>query len=75
MRPLPEPHTAGDPEQVMALSAAAAFLLCGLGVILLEGGLLTAVAAGLAAAAGAVALAAKVLNLRDKRRLRMCGDL
>lgn len=62
-------------EQLMAAVAAAAFLLCGLGVILLEGGLLTAVLVGLAAGGGALALTVFALDRREKRRLKMCGDL
>ena len=64
----------GDPawrEQVMALAAAATFLLCGVGVILLEGSLLTAVVTGLLTGGGALALAAKLTN----RRLKTCGNL
>ena len=62
-------------EQVLALSAAAAFLLCGLSIILLEGGLFTAVTVGLAAAACAMVLTSGVIDRLDARRLRMCGDL
>lgn len=58
-------------EQVMAVAGAVTFLLCGVGVILLEGSLLTAVLTGLVTGGGALVLAAKL----TKRRLRACGRL
>ena len=58
-------------EQVMAMAGAVTFLLCGMGVILLEGTLLTAVVTGLVTGGGALALAAKL----TKRSLKACGDL
>ena len=58
-------------EQVMAVTAAVTFLLCGMGVILLEGSLMAAVATGLVTGGGALALAAKL----TKRRLKACGQL
>ena len=58
-------------EQVMAVTGAVTFLLCGVGVILLEGSLLTAVVTGLLTGGGALALAAKL----TKRRLKTCGNL
>ena len=57
-------------EQVMALAAAAAFLLCGIGVILLEGSLMTAIVTGLVAGGSALVLAAKLTG----RRLKMCSQ-
>jgi hypothetical protein len=54
----------------MALAAAAAFLLCGIGVILLEGSLMTAIVTGLVAGGSALVLAAKLTG----RRLKMCSQ-
>jgi len=58
-------------EQVMAVTAALTFLLCGVGVILLEGSLMAAVVTGLVTGGGALVLAAKL----TKRRLQACGNL
>ena len=58
-------------EQVLAVTAAVTFLLCGVAVILLEGSLLAAVVTGLVTGGAALALAAKL----TKRRLKTCGNL
>lgn len=62
-------------EQVLATAAALAFLMSGIGVILMNGGLLTAVAVGLASGGLVMLLTAKTLDAVQKRRLQMCGDL
>ncbi len=62
-------------EQVLAMAAALAFLVSGIGVILMNGGLLTAVAVGLASGALAMLLVAKTVDAIQKRRLQICGDL
>ena len=62
-------------EQVLATAAALAFLVSGIGVILMNGGLLTAVAVGLASGGIAMLLASKAMNAAEKRRLQMCSDL
>ena len=60
-------------ERMVSLSAALAFWLCGLAVVLLEGTLALAVAMGLAAGAAAVALSLFVQRKLETRRLRACG--
>lgn len=62
-------------EQVLAMAAAVTFLVSGIGVILLNGGLFTAVAVGLISGGCAMLLASKAMNAVEKRRLQMCGDL
>lgn len=62
-------------EQVFAMAAALAFLASGIGVILMNGGLLTAIAVGLVSGGIAMLLTAKAVDAIQKRRLQMCGDL
>lgn len=62
-------------EQVLAMAAALAFLVSGIGVILMNGSLLTAVVVGLACGALAMLLVAKAVDAIQKRRLQICGDL
>lgn len=62
-------------EQVLAMTAAVTFFISGIAVILLEGGLLTAVAAGLLAGGCAMLLAGRVLDAAEKRRLSVCSHL
>ena len=60
-------------ERMVSLSAAFAFWLCGLTVVLLEGTLALAVAAGLAAGAAGVALTLAILRGLENRRMQTCG--
>lgn len=62
-------------EQVLAMAAALAFLVSGIGVILMNGSLSTAVVVGLVSGALAMLLTAKTVDAVQKRRLQMCGDL
>lgn len=62
-------------EQVLAMAAALAFLVSGIGVILMNGSLSTAVVVGLVSGALAMLLTAKTVDAIQKRRLQMCGDL
>ena len=62
-------------EQVLAMAAALAFLVSGIGVILMNGSLSTAVVVGLVSGALAMLLTAKAVDAIQKRRLQMCGDL
>lgn len=60
-------------ERMVSLCAAMTFWLCGLAVVLLEGTLMLAVTAGLAAGAVAVALTLLIQRRLEERRLRTCG--
>ena len=62
-------------EQVFAMAAALAFLTSGIGVILMNGGLLTAIAVGLASGGIAMLVTVKAVDAIQKRRLQMCGDV
>ena len=62
-------------EQVLAMAAALAFLVSGIGVILMNGSLSTAVVVGLVSGALAMLLTAKTVDAIQKRRLQVCGDL
>jgi len=62
-------------EQVLAMTAAVTFFTSGIAVILLEGGLLTAVAAGLLAGGCALLLTGRALDAAEKRRLSVCSQL
>lgn len=62
-------------EQVLAMAAALAFLVSGIGVILMNGSLSTAVVVGLVSGALAMLLTAKTVDAIQKRRLQMCGDM
>jgi uncharacterized protein (DUF2062 family) len=57
------------------MAAALAFLVSGIGVILMNGSLSTAVVVGLVSGALAMLLTAKTVDAIQKRRLQMCGDL
>ena len=66
------------------MTAAVTFFISGIAVILLEGGLLTAVAAGLMAGGCALLLTGRALDAAEKRRaldaaekrrLSMCSQL
>ena len=61
-------------EQAIATAAALAFLVSGIVVILMNGGLSTAVAVGLVSGALAMLLTAKTVDVVQKCRLQMCGD-
>lgn len=60
-------------ERMVSLTAALAFWLCGLAVVLLEGTLALAVAIGLAAGAASVVLTLLLQRKLENRRLRTCG--
>lgn len=62
-------------EQVLALTAAVAFFVSGIAVILLEGGLFAAVAVGLAAGLCAMLAANRVADAVEKRRAPLCARL
>ncbi len=62
-------------EQVLAMAAALAFFVSGIGVILMNGSLSTAVVVGLVSGALAMLLVGKTVDAIQKRRLQMCGDL
>ena len=62
-------------EQMLALTAAVAFFAGGIAVILLEGGLFTAVAVGLAVGLGAMLAANRVADAVEKRRMPLCARL
>ena len=63
----------GRRERLASRLAAAAFLLCGLAVVLLDGGLPAAVLLGLLAGGTALALTLAACEGRTRRRLRACG--
>ncbi len=60
-------------ERQVSFAASAAFLLGGMGVVLLEGALALAVAVGCACAVTAALAALRVQRRLDARRLRTCG--
>ncbi len=60
-------------ERQVSLAAAAAFLLCGLTVVLLEGPLPLAVALGGACSLAAALVTLQVQHKLEARRLRTCG--
>ncbi len=62
-------------EQILAVTAAVTFFLGGIAVILLDGGLLAAVTAGLAVGICAMLLASRLLDAAEKRRLSVCSQL
>lgn len=68
-----ENHRSDRQERMVSLSAALTFWLCGLAVVLLEGTLALAVAAGLAAGAAAVALTLAIQRGLENRRVQTCG--
>jgi len=57
------------------MTAAVTFFISGIAVILLEGGLLTAVAAGLLAGGCALLVTGRALDAAEKRRLSVCSQL
>ena len=59
-------------EQVLAMTAAVTFFLGGIAVILLDGGLAAAVAAGLALGGCALALVSRAITAAEKRALSAC---
>ena len=62
-------------EQLLAVTAAVAFFIGGIAVILLEGGLFTAVAVGLAAGLAAMLAANRVADAVEKRQAPLCARL
>lgn len=62
-------------EQILAVTAAVTFFLSGIAVILLGGGLLAAITAGLAAGICAMLLAGRAMTAAEKRRLSVCSQL
>ena len=62
-------------EQMLALTAAVAFFVSGIAVILLEGGLFAAVAVGLVVGGGAMLAANRVADAVEKRHAPLCARL
>ena len=62
-------------EQILAVTAAVTFFVGGIAVILLDGGLFTAVAAGLALGGCAMLLAGRTIDAAEKHRLWACSRM